>query len=523
MIRPLTFGTAGHIDHGKTALVRALTGLETDRLVEERKRGISIELGFAPLELGERRLSLIDVPGHERLVRTMIAGAIGIDAYLLVVAADDGVMPQTTEHMAVLRALGVQRGVVALTKCDVAEESARARAVSMARELAPGTPVIEVSARTGHGIAALRAALLAAATEVDEARRASPEEGGPVLHVDRVFTIAGRGTIVTGTLWSGSVSQGDQLRILPADSTARVREVQVHDRAVARAEAHQRVAVNLAGVRRDEVKRGDVLAGAGAADLAPTYRLDVELGVGREEIRDRERVQVHHGTRETPARIVLLADDLAQLRLEAPLIAAAGDRFVLRRIAPPDTLGGGRVLDANARRHGPGPLVQRLRLIQAGEGEPIAAAAPIEEREADSRPRADPGIGPALAPQALDLLRSDGAMPRGPRALAESLGVEVTDALASLDALAAAGEVVRVKPDVYYPYAELERLRGGVVDLIEAQGPVTLPEARDALGLSRKYAQAVLEHLDARRVTIRHGERRVLRRRRPLPTLDAER
>jgi selenocysteine-specific elongation factor len=322
---PLTLGTAGHIDHGKTALVRALTGVDTDRLPEERERGISIALGYARLELPSGRvLSVVDVPGHERFVRTMVAGATGIDLYLLVVAADDGIMPQTREHLAVLRALGVSTGVVAVTKCDLADPP----------EL-PFAEVVPVSARTGAGLDDLRAALDRAA-ESRSGRHISHEATQTVLHVDRVFTIRGAGTVVTGTLWSGRVARGDAVTLLPSGRTARVRGVQVHDAVVAAAGAGQRVALNLAGVDRDQVKRGDVVTTGGPE---PRYVIEAEL--------DHEppaRVMVHHGTRETAARTTKRGDHW-RLSCERPLIVSTADRLVIRSIAPPDTLGGGTVLE----------------------------------------------------------------------------------------------------------------------------------------------------------------------------------
>src|SRR5215217_2047549 len=240
---PLTLGTAGHIDHGKTALIGALTGRDTDRLPEERRRGISIELGYAPLELPSgRRLSVVDVPGHERFVRTMVAGATGTDLFLMVVAADDGVMPQTREHAAVLRALGVSRGVVAVTKADLADP---APAGGEAAALLPGAPVVACSARTGAGLDGLLAALDAVAASLPG--RAGTG-GPPVLHVDRAFSVRGAGTVVTGTLWSGAVARGDTLVVRPGDRRARIRAVHVHDEPVERAAAGQRVALNLTGV-----------------------------------------------------------------------------------------------------------------------------------------------------------------------------------------------------------------------------------------------------------------------------------
>ncbi len=364
---PLTLGTAGHIDHGKTALVRALSGVDTDRLEEERRRGISIVLGYAPLALPSgRRLSVVDVPGHERFVRTMVSGATGIDLYLMAIAADDGVMPQTREHAAILAGLGVAAGVVAVTRSDLADPE---RAAAQARELlGTGVEVVACSSRTGEGVQDVRAALDRVAA------RLAPRGGvgAPVLHVDRVFSVAGAGTVVTGTLWSGVVGEGEELLLLPAEQAVRVRSVEVHDERVAAAVAGQRVAVALRGVRRGDVRRGDVLAGADAG-AAASFVLDVELGV---RIEHGTRVTVHHGTREAPARVAWLGGRFHQLRCEAPLVARAGDRLVLRSIAPPDTLGGGVVLDPAARRHGPSrDLLARLERRSRGEPEPQPAPA----------------------------------------------------------------------------------------------------------------------------------------------------
>src|SRR6478735_814298 len=255
---PLTVGTAGHIDHGKTWLVRALTGKDTDRLPEEQRRGISIDLGYAPLELPDgHRLSLIDVPGHERFVRTMVAGATGIDLFLLVIDAAEGARPQTHEHLAILRLLGIERGVVAVTKADAVDEETLALAVEEARELVPEAEVVAVSAKTGAGLEELLAALAAVADE------RTADEAPTRLYVDRVFTLRGIGTVVTGTLWSGTIGEGDELRVEPTGLDVRVRSVQVHDRPVERAEAGQRVAVNLPGIERAELQRGDALVEPG--------------------------------------------------------------------------------------------------------------------------------------------------------------------------------------------------------------------------------------------------------------------
>ncbi|MDQ2630413.1 MAG: selenocysteine-specific translation elongation factor [Actinomycetota bacterium] len=497
MSQPLTVGTAGHIDHGKTALVQALTGRNTDRLPEEKQRGISIELGYAELDLGERRLSLVDVPGHERFVRTMIAGASGIDLFLMTIAADDGVMPQTREHASVLRALGVDSGVIALTKCDLIDATARRRAAMDASALLPGIPIVEVSSHTGEGLTALRTALAAAAEGTGEdSRHRNDIEEPVVLHVDRVFTIAGHGTVVTGTLWSGTVRRGDRLELLPDGQKARVRQIQVHDRRQEVAGPRQRVALNLTGIKRNEIRRGDVVTGIGSA-LCPSRCMDVVLSCWTEEPKDNQRVQVHHGTRETPARVVRRVDGTTQLRLEAPLVAMKGDRFVIRRIAPPDTIGGGTVIDADPRRR------STSESENSGQEEP-------------GRKDMQKGIGTVepsirLKGHILKTLQADAAMPRGSMALARTLEIDHDEAVAALESLRASGDLVRVKPDVYYPPSELESLTRQAVALIREHGSITIAEARDALKISRKYAQALLGYLDSVKVTIRRGDHRSLR------------
>ncbi len=249
----LTVGTAGHIDHGKTWLVRALTGKDTDRLPEEQERGISIDLGYAPLDLPDgRRLSLIDVPGHERFVRNMVAGATGIDLFLLVVDAAEGARPQTHEHLAILRLLGIEHGVVAVTKADAVDAETLELAALEAHELIPEAEVIPVSAKTGAGLDDLRAALGRAAELVFQKHNVENVSAAARLYVDRAFTLRGIGTVTTGTLWSGTVGTGDVLRAEPAGRDVRVRSVQVHDQAVERAEAGQRVALALPGVERGE-------------------------------------------------------------------------------------------------------------------------------------------------------------------------------------------------------------------------------------------------------------------------------
>jgi selenocysteine-specific elongation factor len=352
--------------------------------------------------------------------------------------------------------------------------------------------VVPVSAPQGRGIDELRGALDRAAVAVP-GRAGSTE--GPRLHVDRSFTLKGIGTVVTGTLWSGSLAAGDRVRILPRELEARVRSVQVHDRPVERAEAGQRVALNLAGVGWREVGRGDVVTTAGDP-LAPTYLIDAELALepGADALRRGERLHVHHGTREAPARVVPLGDSLAQLRLEAPLVPAAGDRLVLRRLAPPDTVGGGTVVDPHPRKHGPG-------------------SKPRPEREPAAKP-SEPAPAPALDEAALglaELLRSDGERPRTDAELATAAGLDEKAAAERLRTLERVGQAVRVARNLHFDPAALEGIVARVVAICERDGAATIAGVRDELGTSRKYAQAVLEHLDAIKLTRRRGDEHVLR------------
>ena len=503
----LTLGTAGHIDHGKTALVRALTGVDTDRLPQEKARGMSIELGFAPLVLpGGRHVSVVDVPGHERFVRTMVAGATGIDFHLMVVAADDGVMPQTLEHAEVLTALGIEHGVVAITKCDRASPQ---RAAAEAAELLPAAEIVACSARTGDGVAAVAAALERVAERVRP--RGDGRRGGPaVLHIDRAFTIHGAGTVVTGTLWSGSVAVGDTLTLLPAQWRVRVRSLQVHDEPAERAHAGQRVAVNLAGVALRDVARGDALADP-AAGLAVSHVIDAALDL-RDDLHG-ARAMVHHGTRAVPARLAALGGGLWQVRLEAALLAAAGDRLVVRSVAPPDTLAGGAVLDPAARRHGRRPdVLARLERLRRGEPEPAPAAPAAGAASAGPHGPA-PGV-PAPEPEALDaeaLELAQRLLAAGHEPPSRS---ELGTATAHLPALIGAGIAVRIGRDLYAHRDALGVVADRARAIIADEGAVTLARLRDELGTSRKYAEALLEHLDAARVTKRlPDDRRVLRRR----------
>jgi selenocysteine-specific elongation factor len=374
--RHVVIGTAGHIDHGKTTLVKALTGVDTDRLAEEKARGITIDLGFAPLVLetgghGGRpyepivHASIVDVPGHEGFIRNMVAGATGVDLALLVVAADDGVMAQTREHFAILGHLGVTRGVVALTKSDLAPDPAwQAMVADDIRALTAAAggepwPVVAVSATTGEGLDALRATLAAAALTV----RTRAADDVFRMPVDRVFALAGAGTIVTGTVWSGGVAEGDEVVILPLGRNARVRSIQVHGAASARTGSGRRAALALVGVAREEIVRGMVIVSG--AEWRATRAIDAAVRLAPDVVlKPRSRVRVHHGTAEVMGRVSRIGDRIpgtgdrstafaVRLRLDEPLVARAGDRFVLRSLSPVATIGGGTITDPWAER-GPG-------------------------------------------------------------------------------------------------------------------------------------------------------------------------
>jgi selenocysteine-specific elongation factor len=544
---PLTVGTAGHIDHGKTWLVRALTGKDTDRLPEERARGISIDLGYAPLDLPDgRRLSVVDVPGHERFIHNMVAGASGIDLYLLVIDAAEGARPQTHEHLAILRLLGIENGVVAVTKADAVDEETLELAVEEAQELVPGAAVVPVSAKTGAGLEELKAALAAASGE-------QTHPGGPTrLYIDRVFTLHGIGTVATGTLWSGSIGAGDELRAEPAGLDVRVRSVQVHDAPVERAEAGQRVAVSLPGVERSQLRRGDVLVTSRA--FRPSYRLDVALEALGEIP---ARVQLHHGTSQVVARVARAGDGYAQLRLSAPLVAARGDRFVLRTST---TIGGGRVLDPLPPRHAD---PERMRLVDCGDvaatihapvrrasvahlldGEPegleqagdwLFSTEWLDElrseldRRIDGADPLDPGIPPPPQPWASSIVPLLGLELRGAKLYRPGTGASLDgreEEASALEATIAGKGFGKVDDTDLGTYLErtgrLYRVGDGFavspelyergLAAIRELSPITIASVRDRLGISRRIAQLLLERYDADGLTRRVGDERVLRR-----------
>jgi selenocysteine-specific elongation factor len=568
---PLTVGTAGHVDHGKTWLVRALTGKDTDRLPEEQARGVSIDLGYAPLDLGDGlRLSLIDVPGHERFVRNMVAGATGIDLFLLVVDGGEGVRQQTREHTEILRLLGVEAGVVAVTKVDAVEAARVEAVVAEVRELVPGVEVVPVSARSGQGLDELRGALARAARGAGRVRAEYPTR----LWIDRVFSLPGVGTVATGTLWSGSVGAGDELVLEPGALRARVRSVEVHDVPVERADAGQRVAVALGGVDRESLRRGQALVAPGAFPV--TYRLDVCLD--GDDIAPSVTVQL--GTAAIPARVVRNGN-YGQLRLSEAVVAARGDRFVLRTRT---TIGGGRVLDPAPPR---GLDPERLALLEGGDAnaivrdlarEPVTAdalrarglltaaelesglaglaqtdnfyyrpewldaqrAAVVERltEQAATTPL-EPGVPLAELfpgePWAASVVPLLGIEQRGGRVYlpggAGRLG-DRADEAASLEAALADAGAAGLPPEdpdlARYLEGEgrLVRLGGGhavspaayaeaqavVVAECEREGSIGLARFRDLLGISRRPAQLLLERMDVDGVTRRTGDVRTLRR-----------
>ena len=356
-------GTAGHIDHGKTALVKALTGIDADTLSEEKRRGITIELGFVFLDAPEnaKQVVFIDVPGHEKLVKTMVAGASNIDAALLVVAADEGINVQTREHFEILQLLEIEKGIVALTKSDLVDADSLDELVSALQGFVQGTflegaPVLPVSAVTGEGVADLKQALLNLADSVGERR----DSGIFRMPVDRVFTMSGFGTVIAGTVLSGKVQTGERLEVYPEQMTSRVRGIQVHHSRVERSVVGRRTALNLPEIKKEVLKRGQVAAAPGS--LVPTQRLDGRLHLLKsfgKELKNRTRVRLHVGTAEVICRIMLLEKDivkageaaLVQFLLEAPTVALPGDRFVIRSFSPVLTIGGGVILDGRPGKH----------------------------------------------------------------------------------------------------------------------------------------------------------------------------
>ena len=381
-MKQFILGTAGHIDHGKTALVKALTGVDTDRLKEEKARGITIELGFAALDLpGGQHLGIVDVPGHEKFVKNMVAGVTGIDIVAMVIAADEGVMPQTREHLEICILLGVQHGVIVLTKTDLVDEEWLELAREDIKDFVQGTfledaPMLPVSSLTGSGIPELVSTLDSLCARIPERALSDIFR----LPIDRVFTMKGFGTVITGTLISGKVQVGDTVMIYPSQTTSKVRGIQFHNDSVQQAYAGMRTAINFQGLEKSAVFRGQVVASAGT--LVPNFMLDVSfqyLASNKKPLKNRSRIRFHTGTSEVLGNLILLATDelmpgetaVVQIRLDTPLATIKDDRYVIRSYSPVRTIGGGRVLNPIPQKHKrfKADIVQRLKGIMAEDPE----------------------------------------------------------------------------------------------------------------------------------------------------------
>ena len=388
-MKNIIIGTAGHVDHGKTALIKALTGIETDRIKEEKKRGITIELGFAYLDLPDgEKAGIIDVPGHEKFVKNMLAGAGGIDLALLVVAADEGFMPQTREHLGILSLLNISEGIIVVTKKDMVDEDWLEIVCDEVRQEVQGTflenaQIIPVSSYTGEGIEQLRQAIF---TMIDQKTQIKNLDVPFRIPVDRIFSVEGFGTVITGTLIEGTMKVGDPVTVYPSRIESRIRNLQVHSQDVQEAYAGQRVAVNLAGLKKTDLNKGDVIAVPDS--MHTTMVIDIHLTVLKDcdrEIRNATRLHLYHGARDILCKIVLLDRDsvgagescYAQLRLEEEIAVKTGDRFVLRFYSPVETIGGGVILDSNPFKHkrNDAAVLESLKLKEGGsDREKISAA-----------------------------------------------------------------------------------------------------------------------------------------------------
>lgn len=384
-MRHVILGTAGHIDHGKSSIVKAMTGVDPDRLKEEKERGITIDLGFADISFPEDNLSIgiVDVPGHERLVKNMLAGAGGIDIVLMVIAADEGIMPQSREHLAICDLLKIRTGLIALTKTDMVEPDWLDLVVDEVGEFVKGTfldgaEIIPVSSKTGHNVDLLKERIRYVALSVEP----KPTGGLFRLPVDRVFTLKGFGTVATGTAISGSLKSDEQVEVLPSGFKSRVRGLHSHGKHVDRIYAGQRTAINLQGVEKDDLRRGDMVVTAGRFETTTAVDARLELLNDAVPVKTRSQVHFHLGTSETVARIVLYGMDqlgpgqsaYCQLRLQEPVVAQAGDRFVIRRFSPLETIGGGTVIDSSPRRRRRRDGIDDLPLLESGTLEERIAA-----------------------------------------------------------------------------------------------------------------------------------------------------
>jgi selenocysteine-specific elongation factor len=635
-VKQIILGTAGHIDHGKTSLIKAITGTNTDRLKEEQKRGITIELGFASLDLpGGQHLGIVDVPGHEKFVKNMVAGATGIDIVAMVIAADEGVMPQTREHMEICTLLGIQHGLVVLTKTDMVDAEWLELVTEDIRDFTRGTfleeaPVVPVSAVTGDGIPQF-------IEQLDGLCEQVPEHTGNGLFrlpVDRVFSMKGFGTVITGSLISGRVNVGDGIMIYPDKITSKVRGIQVHNESRESAAAGMRTAINFQGLEKSSINRGDILARENT--LIPSYMVDLEmhfLSSNKKPIKNRTLVRFHTGTSEIMGNLILLDREemipgdtcIAQIRLDEPVSLIRDDRFVVRSYSPVRTIGGGKVInpipakhkrfqqavtdaladltaadpagivdhqafmagpagvafndlilmtnlpgkaleatigsmlnnqavvlvDKESRRYVHREVFESLRQLSRSVLEnfhrenPLKVGISKEElkskfpRNADGKlftlvlnrevkdkqfVLADDTVRMAthevslqvdqeeLKQQILETYQAGGLTPPYFREIVKKLDVEPKPARGVLDLLVGEGTLVKVKEDLYYDVATLEKLKQELVDFILEKGEISTPEFKDMTGASRKYVIPLIEHFDATRVTIRVGDIRKLRK-----------
>ena len=442
-MRSIVVGTAGHIDHGKSSLVLALTGTDPDRLKEEKARGITIDLGFAHARIGDADVAFVDVPGHERFVKNMLAGVGGIDAVLLVIAADESVMPQTREHFAICRLLQIPAGVIALTKVDLIDADMLELAQAEARELVAGSliadaPIVPVSARTGQGLEPLRTALAGMAA----GRPARGADGAPRLPIDRVFSMRGFGTVVTGTLTSGTLHVDDDLVLMPGNRRVKVRGVQVHGAQQQSVAAGHRVAVNLGGVDVADISRGQTLTRENAFDETRRFDAIIELLADAPALRHGARVRFHHGTSEILGRVALATNSLepggrgdARIRLEEPAVLTRGDRFILRQYSPAITIGGGRVIDPTPVRSPIRTATSRERFARLDHDADAATLVFVDERRT-----AGLSVG----------------------ALARRAGLSVHESAAVAARLAASGQVLQAGGELF-PMSLVTDLEKGLV------------------------------------------------------------
>lgn len=437
----IIIGTAGHVDHGKTCLIRALTGIETDRLREEKKRGITIELGFAYLDLPDgSRAGIIDVPGHEKFVRNMLAGAGGIDLALLIVAADEGVMPQTVEHLGILSLLEIRHGIIVMTKTDMVDADWREMVADDIRQQVQGTfleeaPLLQVSSYTGEGIEELRQEIFRQVEQLGGKKLSIPFR----IPVDRVFSMEGFGTVITGTMIEGQLSEGEEVMLYPSGKPGKVRNIQVHSQNVDTAYAGQRVAVNFSNLKKADIQRGDVVAPPGT--MHTTMMVDVRLNMLKDAaraIKNTSRLHFYHGSREVLCKAVLLEGDAleagqsgyAQLRLEEEVAVKAGDHFVVRFYSPLETVGGGVVLDPCPFKHkrGDEDVLEGLQVLEQGS---------LEEKIEQGIKEASPHYRPL-------------------RFIAVQFGASLEEAKQAAERLAQAGKAARITEELYLHQSFLE-------------------------------------------------------------------